>query len=772
MSRWTGRIAFACCVLLLAVFARVRWAQGCSEPPDPFADYSQHPDIPYDKFVQGQLGVVLPTFARSYLLVAYRYASGVPLTADEQQGAIALWQNRGIDASNIYPEYFSAGADAHKTNRYWQDAQDQADGPKDWLDVRGQIVSAPPPEIKQLQGLDTYNDYVNCSNDGLATAAATLTQRIKQFGKDHPGIKDWVAAQDAVFANCGGDPSKPVLPSPADSDLPEILRYDREYQIGAAYMYSNQYGQAIQAFQRIAEERKSPWHDMAPYLVARTMVRRATLDVPRPEAAKYGLVAVPPFVPEQMQAAEDYTRKLLVDSPARPFATPLAELLDRAEFRLHPVEQTVELSQRLSKPAPDGRFYNWLWDYTWLLDRRGDARSDHGQSSPEEYAKRLQERQKDGLTDWIITFQTQGAAATEHALQVWRAKRDSVPWLLTLLSKTEANSPQVSEILAAAERAPALSPAYVSIFYHRMRLLNGLGKYVESRKSIDVYLASSPQLSSVARDYLLDLRLDAASDLDDAMRFLPRENCSVANRLPPPNCATSIPEHSARFLDALPLDVQTDVLQNKNLADSEKAKFVRNVWLRAVLLRQDAAAQSLDAQVFRPDAYQAPFGKEVIEKLVKDYESASTPEEKQFAAVFLMQHQYAFGYDMGSTSAWCASPQTFKDDQNYWSPAELPATPLGPPAFLTQAQRKQAQAEQDALDHVDSQANYYTRIVLEYAKTNADDPRVPEALSRAVKNTRMNCNNPRTGDLSEAAFQLLHKRYPATSWAKNTKYWY
>jgi hypothetical protein len=49
---------------------------------------------------------------------------------------------------------------------------------------------------------------------------------------------------------------------------------------------------------------------------------------------------------------------------------------------------------------------------------------------------------------------------------------------------------------------------------------------------------------------------------------------------------------------------------------------------------------------------------------------------------------------------------------------------------------------------------------------------VPEALSRAVKNTRMNCNNPRTGELSEAAFNLLHKRYGETSWAKNTKYWY
>jgi hypothetical protein len=772
MSHWTGRIAFAFCILLISVFALVRWAQSCSEPPEPFADYSQHPDIPFEKFVQGELGVVQPTFARSYLVVAYRYASGVPLTADEQQGAIALWQGRSIDPSNIYPQYYSAGPDVHRENHYLQDAQDESDGPKDWLDVRGQVAGAAPPEINTLQELDTYNHYVNCSNDAFATAAVTLEQRIKQFGKDNPAIKDWVTAQDAVFANCAGDATKPVLPEAAGSSLPEILRYDREYQIAAARMYSSQSDEAIQAFQKIAAEQKSPWHDIAPYLVARTMVRRATLDVPRPEAAKYGLVTVPLLVPEQMQAAADCARKLLTDAPNRPFAAPLQELLDRTEFRLHPADRTVQLSRRLSQPAPNGRFYNWLWDYTWLLDRRRDTRSDFGLEIPEEYAKELTERQKDNLTDWIITFQMEGAIAAEHALQVWQSNRGSVPWLLSTVSKMEPNAPQVSEVLTAADRVPLSSPAYTSLFYHRMRLRNGLGKFAEVRQSIDAYLASAPNLMPIARDYLLNLRLDAASSLDDAVRFLPRENCSVANRQPPPNCSTSIAEHSARYLDALPLDVLVQVLGSKNLADPEKAKFVRNIWLRAVLLRRDDVAQSLTAQAFQPGAYQMPFGNDVIEKLVKDYASAATAEEKQFAAVFLMQHQYALGYDIGSTVAWCASTRAFSEARTGWTDPSQPATPLAPPPFLTEVQRKQAETEQAALDQIDSQANYYTKVVLEYARKLPEDPRVPEALSRAVKNTRMNCNNPRTGELSEAAFNLLHKRYGDTIWATNTKYWY
>jgi hypothetical protein len=773
MSGWTGRIALALCTFLLCIFALVRWAQSCADPGDPFADYSQHPDISFEKFVQGQLGIVQPTFARSYLVVAYRYASSVPLSKDEQQAAIALWENRGIDMANIFTDNSPGSAEAQKNNYYLQDAQDAADGPKDWLDARGQVVSSPAPQITELQGLDKYNNYLNCSNNAFVIATATLALRVQQFGKDNPGVKEWVGAQDAVFANCGGDPDKPVLPAAPAPSLQEILRYDREYQVAAAYMYSNRYDEAIQGFQSIAGEKNSPWHDIAPYLVARTMVRRATLDVPRPEAPKNGYAPIPAFAPEKMQAAADFTSKALADAPNGPFVTQLQALLDRAQFRLQPAEQTVLLAQRLSKPAPEGRFYDWLWDYTWLLDRRGDARGEYGRgASPEEYAKHLPYLQKDNLTDWIITFQMQSPAATEHAVQVWRANRGSQTWLLSVLSKTEANAPQVSEVLSAADVVPVSSPAYVSVFYHRMRLRNGLGKFPEVRAALDAFLASSPDLPPVAKDYLLNLRLDAASDLNDAVRFLPRENCSVDNRQPPPNCPSTMAEHSALYLDSLPLDVLMDALHNNNLADAEKTKFVRNVWLRAVILGRHDVAQTLDAQAFRAGGYQMPFGNDVIQKLVQDYESASTPEEKQFAAIFLMQHQYAFGYDIGSVDGWCASYAAFPDDHTYWRGTQQPLRPPNPPLFLTEAQRQQAEAEQSTLERTDSQANYYTKVVLEFAEKHPDDPRVPEALSRAVKNTRMNCNNTRTGTLSEAAYNLLHKRYPSTTWAKNTKYWF
>jgi TolA-binding protein len=773
MSHWTGRIAFAFCVFLLSVFALVRWVQSCADPGDPFDDFSKHPDVPLEKFVQGELGVVEPTFARSYLVIAYRYASGVPLTEDEKQAAIALLQDREIDPSKIYVDVPPNPAPA---NGYLQEQQDASEGPQDWADERAKIVSsASPVDVKRLQELSTYNNYVNCANDAFATAAATLAKRAEKFGKDAPPVQAWVSGQDAVFSNCAGDPAKPVVPSAADPSWPEIFRFDREYQIAAAYMYSNQYDQAVQGFQKIAQEKSSSWHDLAPYLAARTMLRRATVEVRIPDAPQGTYVQIPAFDPDKMQAAADFIAKTSAAAPNGPFALPMEQLQERAEYHLHPGNRMLQLGELLSKPTPHGRFYNWLWDYTWLMDTRGmiqrEIKRNPGQA--EEYAQRLAERQNGTITDWIITFQEQDVLSGKHALELWRMHPESVPWLLAALSHAHAKDQQTPEVLAAAEKVSRSSPAYVSIFYHQMRLKSELGKFPEVRSSIDAYLAATPGLLPVAKDYLLNLRLDAASDLNDAVPFLPRTACSLDIRVRENSyCPRTINVHSAGFLDALPLDLQVEVLHSKNFPDEQRANIVRNVWLRAVMLGRYDVARALDAEAFRPGAYQTPLGDEVTQKLVKEFEAASTPEDKLFAAIFLMQHQYAFGYEMGTAEAWCASPRGFSSDQTTWQITQQQSVPVVSPPFLTEAQRKQSEKERTQLEQADSQANYYTKVVLDYAKKHPDDARVPEALSRAVKNTRMNCNNQRTGDLSQEAFNLLHKQYPDTTWAKNTKYWF
>jgi hypothetical protein len=49
---------------------------------------------------------------------------------------------------------------------------------------------------------------------------------------------------------------------------------------------------------------------------------------------------------------------------------------------------------------------------------------------------------------------------------------------------------------------------------------------------------------------------------------------------------------------------------------------------------------------------------------------------------------------------------------------------------------------------------------------------VPEALHLVVKATRFGCTDDATGRYSRDAFQLLHKKYEDTKWAKITPFWY
>jgi hypothetical protein len=100
--------------------------------------------------------------------------------------------------------------------------------------------------------------------------------------------------------------------------------------------------------------------------------------------------------------------------------------------------------------------------------------------------------------------------------------------------------------------------------------------------------------------------------------------------------------------------------------------------------------------------------------------------------------------------------------------------PLLPPwpSFLSADQRMAASAERDRLSHIGTAPNYFGRVVLAWAKAHPEDPRVPEALHLMVRAGHFGCTNRDTGDFSRQSFELLHRRYAASEWAKQTPYWF
>ena len=71
-----------------------------------------------------------------------------------------------------------------------------------------------------------------------------------------------------------------VIPAPAAPESPEILQKDRAYQIAAAHFYAGDLAVAERLFRDIADDPASHWRPLAPYLIARALLRQGSL-VPR-----------------------------------------------------------------------------------------------------------------------------------------------------------------------------------------------------------------------------------------------------------------------------------------------------------------------------------------------------------------------------------------------------------------------------------------------------------------------------------------------------------
>src|SRR5262249_26699861 len=153
---------------------------------------------------------------------------------------------------------------------------------------------------------------------------------IEKYGAASPEAKDWVATQDQVFANCD---KGPALPAPAEAAASPIIRANRAYQIAAANFYAGNFDQAESQFNAISNDAASPWRGLAPYLVARTLIRKGTL------AGGHNVMDQ-----ATLARAEAQLRKVLADKSESPLHASARGLLNYTRARLAPEERLKELA--------------------------------------------------------------------------------------------------------------------------------------------------------------------------------------------------------------------------------------------------------------------------------------------------------------------------------------------------------------------------------------------------------------------------------------------
>jgi hypothetical protein len=750
--------------LLVLIFAVL-----LSNPPDlsscgPFVPtaaftFWKTPEDAAGRFARGELGIIQPRFPRFYLIIAYRYLAGIGLNTEER-------------AALFGPQPAAQGPFSGQTP-----------GLAQWEKARGRVIAAAAPRgiqpYKTITGNNYYLAFVNCNDDAFVKAAKTLEDRILQSGAQSPPVKDWIAAQDQVFTNCSGGPA---IPAPLTGDATALAKADRAYQIAAANFYAGNLEAAEQMFRAIGDNRSSPWSAGAPYLVGRTLIRKATLGVKGQGADQ-----------EKLAAAEAYLESILND-PNRSAVHPAARrLLDYVRVRLHPAERMRELARALVRRDAQATILQSSADYRYLYDQFEEGRFGGVQALPPD----------EELTNWIGAFQGRDADGGNKAVAEWRAK-GTQPWLVTALATAGSGQTGASDLIAAARKIKRDSPAYATVTFHAIRLLIDSKRTGEAREWLDQVLAADEAaLPTSSVNMFRAERMKIAANWDEFLKYAVRipagtftgfqqygnadidgEDASYPTGVKPRQPAFDA-DGGKILNEQIPLELLLDAARRDVLPKPLRREIASAAWVRSVLLGDEGTAKTLAAllQELAPDL-KAPL---------QVYLEANEAGSRNFAAIFLMLRfpgmrpyvQSGFGrltppgkLDQLRDNWWCPFRPVPNAPPDYYRVSSVLTAPLlviypdGAPKaeFLSPDQRARAESEWSRLTAMPPAPEYLIAQTVAWVNNHSGDPRNAESLHLAVRAARYGCGAK--AGASKAAFQLLHSRYPDSEWARKTKYWY
>jgi len=714
-------------------------AAACGSP-DPIAKfwYRGRPGEPLERYLAGHLGIIDPAHERAYRYVAWRYLSGQGLDAASREAVATYWRTER-PATEPYDR---------PSFELWRAARARVPGVK--------YIYAPYPNRtirKTVDGVERWIFYDNCLDDTFRTAARTLDDRIGTLGADAEIVRAWVAAQDQVFSNCENGES---IPEPLTDPAPPPAGADRAYQIAAAHFYAGHFEAAERQFRAIAQDETSPWKAMAAYLIGRALVRQGTVDEPEHR--------------ERLEAAVAHLRGVLADASLVEVHRPAERLVGYALLELDPIARQRELAASLRAPRLGPPAGDTLFDYLWLLRREERRSSSHSWPlgreqllSPGRIVTAEEPPEPEEMGAWIIEADPVG-----H----WRRAR-SLPWLVAALPFTHPLQPEFGELLAAAERVPPDSPAYLTVAYHRIRLMIAQERFDDARRELDRLLAARDgELSLGDRNRLLVLRTPLATDLGEFLRLAQKVPADVVYEdgsetpIPPDDPLARLrgqpmlDDYSAYVLgrDFTPA-MLLEAVRRDELVPRLRADVARAAWVRALMLGEYEVAGEV-----------GPLVAQLVPELRDEVDAmrAAPPAAREFTLAFMLLRRSELQPDVatGVETPWAAWLCTAAEDKPSLVRRDTPLL-----SFLTAEQRAAAAAMRERLWSLQPGQLWLGRTVLAWAEAHSDDARVPKALHRVVQQSREGCT--RDGStMVQAAFRRLHRRYPHSAWTAKTPYWH
>jgi hypothetical protein len=217
----------------------------------------------------------------------------------------------------------------------------------------------------------------------------------------------------------------------------------------------------------------------------------------------------------------------------------------------------------------------------------------------------------------------------------------------------------------------------------------------------------------------------------------------------------------------LPLAELKTLLAHPRLPAAMKAPLEETIMARALILGDEATALALLDSV--------AASRKTTEHLYARYRKAASGAERKLAGALILMNTPELNPTVidgqGRTRYWgCRSEGIEPPD----------AQPAQPPRYLSAEQLAQAGKEQQQLLKLPLRTEFIAPTLLPWVKQKPNDEEAPKALHFLVASTRMECpygtdkeekEQPRA-QYSKEAFNLLHKLYPNSKWARQTKYFF
>ncbi len=749
------------------------------------------------RLYDGNLGIVMARSPRPQLYIAWRLLHGQ---------AVGQAAGEGLSTPCCDPPW-----------RWRYDLSREGVGVDGWLKARALVPGA--PEVGYIttdrEGAN-YTTIANCFDEAFDTAAATLKDRAAKHGADTPAVKAWLATQDAVFDACHA--SGAALPAPA-AEAPAWLKADRAYQEAAFDLYQGRNSDAEIRFAAIARDKSSPWRPLATYLRTRALVRSAVAEktgeaFAGARAAISDLAKAPPGTFGQAEAPK--MRRML-------------------DFRDRPRQLMAELEAELGRREPVADIAVGFRDYANLYDK-GVAPSEAMdwiatvRALPTQDASRAADAEGSADAYTRLAARTRSAALA-HARQRWAATRDPA-WLLAALALADPGAPEAAELAAAAAKVASGSPAWLTAQYHLVRLTLRTTDAGATRSRLDAILARR-DLSTNDRNLFLAQRTQVAADAREFARFAQRQRiCGgddnksgcvrgfwQSDAVQPAGIydgegyagVLGLGEDARAVIDRLPLNLRVAVGRDPQLPAKLRLDIALTSYARAVVLGDHATVDALTGDL-----------ETLLPQLAGEWRAiraAPAGPQKRFAEFFVLAKVPGLRTDLVDYIRPEGTVAQFQEPWTNWVvlPQGRPIASVPPPLALYQ-QLGTGVSEDDPDARTDlsclgecgdgvaplrlpdfaaagaaqarAERGYFYRIrpsygetpaalppgavavwdeMLSFARANPRHPQVPEALYWIIRAGRWGGSHEHSG---RRAFELLHKAYPGSVWAKRSPYYY